>query len=140
MDHIAIMRKNWHLIEKLLAGTKTVETRWSVNKVAPWNKVSVGDTVYFKNAGEPVIAKATVSQILQFQDLTVEIRTQIASEYARQDGLSAAELLAWGSHKNYCTIVHLINSQLVTPFHINKAGFGSAAAWLAVNDVNSIKK
>jgi len=31
MQHIAIMKKSWRLTEKILAGEKTLETRWYKN-------------------------------------------------------------------------------------------------------------
>ena len=40
-----------------------------MNKIAPWDKIHVGETVYFKNAGEPITAKATVKRILQFSNI-----------------------------------------------------------------------
>jgi len=43
-------------------GEKQIESRWYVNKINPWNKVKVGDTVYFKNSGDPVTAKVRVKK------------------------------------------------------------------------------
>jgi ASC-1-like (ASCH) protein len=79
MHHIAIMKKQWKLIDKILAGSKTLESRWYVNKRDPWNKVKVGDTIFFKNTGEPVTAKATVSKVLQFENITPQQKDEIYS-------------------------------------------------------------
>ena len=56
-NHIAIMKKSWGLIPKILDGTKTCESRWYRSRVAPWDKIRPGDNLYFKNAGEPVSIK-----------------------------------------------------------------------------------
>ncbi len=50
MDHVAIMKKAWKLIPKILDGQKKVESRWGVNKCAPWGKIKVGDNVNLERA------------------------------------------------------------------------------------------
>ena len=58
MDHVAIMNKRWKLIPKILDGSKTIESRWYVNKIKPWNSIKEDDKIYFKNSGEPITAFA----------------------------------------------------------------------------------
>ena len=70
MDHVAIMRKSWGLTQKILTGEKKIESRWYKFKRAPWNQIRSGDTIYFKDSGEPVRIRAKVSKVLQFSDLT----------------------------------------------------------------------
>jgi hypothetical protein len=41
--------------------------------------------------------------------------------------------------KKYGILVFLKNPVPVEPFHINKAGFGMAAAWIAVEDIHALK-
>lgn len=72
MIHIAYMKKSWDMIPKILTGEKTIESRWYQTKRAPWGKIAAGETVYFKNSGEPVTAKATVAKVLQFKSLNPE--------------------------------------------------------------------
>ena len=120
MYHIAIMNKSFgDLIAKILSREKKIESRWSKNRVAPWGKVQPGDTIYFKNSGGPVIAMAEVEKIRQFE---------------KKDFDKARKLFSvsnvWTKDKNYCVLMWLKNSKKVSPFKINKAGFGSAAAWL----------
>jgi ASC-1-like (ASCH) protein len=55
-----------------LEGKKTIESRFYLSKYVPWDKVNKGDTIWFKNSGEPVIAKATVANVLQYENLTNE--------------------------------------------------------------------
>ena len=56
MDHVAILRKakvsrGDNLLQDILDGTKTIESRWYVNKISPWDKIKSGDTVYLKEFG-----------------------------------------------------------------------------------------
>jgi len=66
MDHIAIMKKSWGLLPKILSGEKTCESRWYKFKRDPWDKVKEGDTLWFKDSGEPVSVKARVRKVSQF--------------------------------------------------------------------------
>ena len=45
----------------------------------------------------------------------------------------------WAKGKNYCVLIWLKNPRIIEPFGINKSGFGSAAAWLCVEDINKIR-
>ena len=131
MDHIAIMKKSWGLIPKILSGQKQIESRWGVYKCAPWGKVNPGDTVYFKNSGEPVTVRAKISKVEQFTDLTPK-KIKDIMEKINGD-------IAWAKNKHYCTLIYLTDVKQVKPFNINKSGFGSAAAWLTTPHINKIK-
>lgn len=132
MDHVAIMKKLWKLIPKILSGQKKIESRWAVIRCAPWGKVKVGDTVYFKNSGEPVTIKAIVSKVEQFADLTPPKIKEILEKINGD--------IAWAKNKHYCTLIYLKDvKQIKSPFGVNKKGFGSAAAWLTVPHINKIK-
>ncbi|MBI1971306.1 MAG: hypothetical protein HYS52_00440 [Candidatus Wildermuthbacteria bacterium] len=63
MQHVAIMRKSWGLTQKILNGQKKIESRWYSVKYRPWNAIKKGETIYFKDAGEPVRIKAEVSNV-----------------------------------------------------------------------------
>jgi len=44
----------------------------------------------------------------------------------------------WYKDKCFCTLVFLENPVPVRSFNINKSGYGSACAWLCVDDVGKI--
>ncbi|HUW22184.1 MAG TPA: hypothetical protein VMW41_05990 [Candidatus Bathyarchaeia archaeon] len=142
--HIAIMRKSWGLIQKILTGEKAVESRWYKNRYRPWDRIFPGDTIYFKDSGEPVTVKAEVIKVLQFENLTPQKTKEILDEYGESDlGVTKdlpADLQDYFNDKNYCILVFFGNVQKVKPFEINKTGFGAMAAWLIVDDLEKIKK
>ncbi len=37
MDHVAVMKKSWGLVPKILAGEKICESRWYKSKRPPWD-------------------------------------------------------------------------------------------------------
>lgn len=142
MQHIAIMKKSWGLIPKILDGRKKIESRWGINKCSPWGKVKAGDAVYFKNSGEPITVVAKVSKIQEFENLNPRKVREILEKYGGDDSISVSSLegtIRWARNKRYCTLIYLRGSRRIKPFNINKTGFGSAAAWLCVDNINKIK-
>lgn len=156
MDHIAFMTKKYKLIDKILTGEKKVESRWYVNKIAPWNKINVGDTIYFKNSGEKVTAKAGVKKVLQFSNINKttakalfeldrdQSKTilEILTKYGKLISFSNSDYKKFAyenTNKNYCILIYLSDPQKIEPFQINKSGYGNACAWICIDSVNSIK-
>ncbi len=142
MDHVAIMKKEWQLLPKILSGEKKIESRWYQNKVAPWDRVKAGETVYFKNSGEPVTLKALVENVLQFADLTPTKIETLVSQYGQKiafvEPTTASKSL---QGKRYAILIFLTQPQVLEkPFAIDKKGFGVMSAWLVVPDINLLKK
>src|SRR3990172_11323053 len=143
MEHVAIMKKSWGLTEKILSGQKTIESRWYANRSVPWDKIAAGDTVYFKNSGEPVTIKATVGKVLQFSELTPKIVQELLYKYVHDDGLEQSEIPRFFQifkDKKYGILIFLKDVSSVAPFEINKRGFGAMAAWISVDRVSTLKK
>ena len=143
MDHVAIMKKSWGLTGKILTGEKTVESRWYKTKHSPWDRIKPGDTVYFKDSGEPVSIKAKVTKVLQLDNLIPEKTKEILSKYGKADlGTSdiMPEIKRYVSGKKYCILVFFNNVEKIKPFNIDKTGFGSMSAWITVDKVEKIIK
>jgi ASC-1-like (ASCH) protein len=143
MDHVAIMKKSWGLLPQILSGHKTIETRSYENRCAPWEKIKIGETVFFKNSGEPVTVQAEVEKIMQFENLTPSKIKTILKEYGRADGIEKekiGEFFKLFKNKKYCLLIFLKNPTPVKPFDINKSGFGSMSAWLTTPNISKIKK
>ncbi len=83
MNHVAIINKKPGLIDKILSGEKNIETRWYKNRFAPWDKVKIGDTIYFKDSGGLVRAKANVTKVLQFADLDINKIGELVNRYGK---------------------------------------------------------
>jgi len=140
MEHVAIVNKAWKLIPKIINGTKTIESRWYVNKTKPWNSIKVGERVFFKNSGEPITVSAVVSKVLQFDNLDETQFRNIMKEYGDGIQVIEREYDEYYQSKNYCILVFLKDvKQLEKPFDISKKGFGSACAWMCVDNIENIK-
>lgn len=143
MEHVAIMRKSWALLEKIARGEKTIESRWYQSKYAPWDRIQAGEIVYFKNSGEPVTLKTTVSRVLQFADLNPGKVAKLLRQYGKDDGISPDQIPFFFErfqNKKYCILIFLDRPQTIKPFSITKKGFGSMASWLCVPTVGTIKQ
>ncbi len=142
MDHVAIMKKAWGLLPKILSGEKTIESRWYTTKRAPWGKIQAGDTVYFKDAGEPVSAIARVGRVVTFIHLSPEKVRRILEAYGNEDGIEKnqiPEFFELFKDKKYCLLIFLEDPREIPPFEIDKSGFGLLSAWLTVDSIEQIK-
>jgi len=132
MDHVAIMRKSWGLLPKILSGEKTIESRWYKNKSAPWGKIKTGDTIYFKNTGEPVTVKVKVKGVKQIENLNPVMVREILEKYGKEGGIDDIQKYnEMFKDKKYCLLIFLDKPGKIKPFEINKKGFGAMAAWMS---------
>ena len=137
------MNKSWGLTDKILTGQKTIESRWYKNRYAPWGKIKTGETVFFKNSGQPVALKAKVHKIIQIGNLTPVIVGNILNEYGARIGLSETDLPHYNElfkDKMYCLLIFLCDTQAIKPFQINKDGYGAMSSWISVTSVRELKK
>ena len=137
------MRKSWGLLEKIRSGEKVIESRWYSSKRAPWDSIEKGDTVYFKNSGEPVSLRAGVSKVIQFANLTPKKVREILSQYGEKDGLDIGQLeyfFKLFKEKRYCLLIFLENIKNIDPFEIEKKGYGAMSAWLVFDKLEKIIK
>lgn len=117
MEHLAIMTKGY--IEKILSNEKTVESRFSQNKIAPYGKISAEETVYMKESGKDVSAAFDVADVIFFDSLTEEKIYKIRDMYGKE---ICADEEFWEAKKNakYATLIFIKNPRLITPFKIYK--------------------
>lgn len=143
MHHLAIMRKDWRLLPKILSGEKRIESRWYMARYAPWGRIKPGDTVFFKDSGDPVTVRAEVEKVLQFENYSESQLRDILDRYAGVGGICFVnpkeEVFEWARKRKYCILIFLKNPRSIPPFHINKQGFGNAVAWICVDDIGRIK-
>lgn len=137
------MKKSWGLTGKILDGRKKIESRWYSVKYKPWDSVKEGETIYFKDSGDPVRIKAKISKVLQFSNLTpVKVR-EILDKYGTDDGIEKEkipEFFQRFKEKRYCILIFLKDSRKIKPFEINKKGVGAMASWITIPDIAKIKK
>lgn len=138
MHHLAILSKQSKLLAKILSGEKTIESRWYKFKKTPYENISAGDRIYFKESGESVTAIAVVSKALFFDNLNDDKIKDILQQHGKNLGVSMSYTDKVAG-KNFCTLIFLEKVQKIEPFEINKKGYGLMAAWITVKDIGTIK-
>lgn len=128
MQHIAILKQPF--FDMVLSGEKTIESRWSMVKVAPYKKVSVGDKILLKETGKDVTAIANVKKV-QFYELTPEIVEDIRIKYGKQIGTDKFEDWKSTLQKKYCTLIWLDEVTPVAPIKVKRS---NGAGWIVLKD------
>ena len=65
--HLAILSPVW--LELILSGDKTIESRFTKVRCAPFGKVETGDSVYLKESGGPVKGMFRAAEVETFENL-----------------------------------------------------------------------
>jgi len=138
MEHIAILNKKLRLLEKIISGNKTIESRWYKSKKRPYKNIKKEEIVYFKNSGESVTIKTIVEKVLFFNNLNKSKIKNILQKYGNQIGLDNSYVNNL-INKKYCTLIFLKDVKKINPFNIDKKGYGLMSAWISIYDINKIK-
>lgn len=119
--------KNIHLgvfsdpyLTYMLERKKTIESRFSKNKVAPYSQITDDDIVIIKKSSGDVLGYFTIKNLLFFDLNTISIE-EIKLKYNKQ--LCVDETF-WNNKKNsnYATLVFIDKLVKLQPFSINKKG------------------
>lgn len=141
MDHIAILSTKLPWLQRILSGEKTIESRWYQSRRTPWQQITIGDTVYFKNSGELITARAMVKSVNFYRLGEDATSAQLLDRHSKELGLLPAERSAFAQQvvsANYAIFISLTQVMQITPFAIDKKGFGAMSAWITVPDITKI--
>lgn len=133
--HVAIFTEPY--LTYLVEGKKTVESRFSVNKISPYGKIHEGDLVLVKKGGGPVVALFKAGKIRFYSKLNLSKLNLIESEFASKI-CSTADPEFWRNRENsqFATLVEVSIVKQVEPFIVGKS---DRTAWSIVqNKVNSL--
>ncbi len=143
MDHVAIMKKSWNLLPKLVSGEKKIESRWYSTRHLPWGRIKNGDRVFFKNSGELVTVEAMVEKVVEFENLDRNKINELLVVYGKDDGIEQKDIVTYFElfkDKKYCVLIFVKEVKMVKPFGINKSGYGAMSAWITVPNINLIRQ
>jgi len=92
MIHVAVLKPKY--IDLILAGEKTIESRFARVRALPIGRIAPGHAIYLKDSGGPVRATAIASRVWNFENLwpkqidmlkrRFEHRVRAGSDYWRQ--------------------------------------------------------
>jgi ASC-1-like (ASCH) protein len=102
------MKKSFGFTEKIIGGRKKVESRWYRTRRKPWGVIRAGDTVYFKDSGEPVTVCAEASKIIQYSNLSPKKIREILKIFGKKIGIEPEESREFFDnlkHNKYCVLI-----------------------------------
>lgn len=125
--HVAVMREPFR--SHLLEGRKTVESRFSRRRGAPWGRVATGDSLLIKADSGPVVGLALVAAV-EYHELDGAVAHQLRARYARQ--MCATDARFWQERADcrYATLIHVSDVQPVAQFAVAKH---DRRAWVTLN-------
>jgi ASC-1-like (ASCH) protein len=128
--HLAVLVEPY--LEYLFAGKKTIESRFSIHRIAPFEEVLEGDVVLLKRSGGPVVGVALVGQT-EFFHLAPNTWARVKS-YSRQ---ICADVEFWHSRrdKRYATLLHIADIIPLEPFEVEKS---DRRAWVVLDNLGSL--
>lgn len=119
MKHLAIF--NGTGAELILSGKKTIETRFSTKKSAPFLQISAGDLVYIKPSGKEIIGQFRVKKVIFYDGMNPEDIHDIRLKFGKD---IAADGTYWEKKQDarYGTLIFVDQSSrfLTSPLKIPK--------------------
>lgn len=116
--HLGIFTQDY--LTYMLEGKKTIESRFSKKKTAPYEKITKDDIVFVKKSGGNVIAYFTIKEVLFF-DLKETSIEKIKEKYNKDLCLDDS---FWENKKacRFATLIFIDQLVKIKPFSINKKG------------------
>lgn len=110
--HLAVFVEPW--LSWLLDGTKTIESRWSMRRTVPYQRVAPGDVILLKASSGPVRGVCEVAQAWFFdleETPLAEVRRRFGKAIAGDDAF-------WRSVRGsrYVSLLEVAAPRSISPF------------------------
>jgi len=140
MQHVVYTEAKASELEQLLSGDKTMIIRSAPDRRVPYDKVKVGDTLFFlRNNGEGLVrARATVSSVFFSDKLTKVKSLELVGNNQDKLQLTDDQVKRWGG-KRYVVLIEVEKVIRLYPFDIDKSKFGSIDDWIPIKDIEKIR-
>lgn len=131
-----IKSRNIHLgvfsepcLRYMLEGKKTIESRISKKKIAPYQKITKDDIVVVKKSGGGVVAYFTIKEV-KFIDLNEISINEINNKYNKELCVSE-EFWEQKKDSSYATLIFIDRLVKLEPFKVNKRGMQT---WIVLDN------
>jgi predicted transcriptional regulator len=135
--HLAIFDPE--AIQEILKGHKTIESRFSQKKIAPFGEVESGDWVYIKPPGKEVVGRFKVKKVHSFEKLDKEDWDLIKRSYGPRLTLGSRRLdkqfLDGHLNAKYGTIIFIdsVEQFITSPIKISKSDL---RGWMVLGELS----
>jgi len=125
--HLAVFNEPY--LTLILEQRKTLESRFSVNRCAPYQEVFAGDILVLKLSGGPIMGLATVGSATHLRISSPDEFTEIVDRYGPALCVEGSDF--WEQHKNasYCTLIELRN---IERFEMDKVQKRDRLGWVVL--------
>lgn len=130
--HLAIFTQPW--LDLILDGKKTIDSRFTKVRCAPYGKIDAGDLVYLKESSGPVKGQFIVAKVETYQDLTSETLHAINARYRHKIFVDSQFRGFWEKWlvSKYATLIHVENViAYQKPFRYPRKG---RTAWILLDE------
>lgn len=128
-------KKGEKVLDKILAGTKTMIVRGAAGRKIPHSRVFAGERLYFmeKGSGE-VTATAIVKNVQNFVKLSDEEIIKALADNQSKLNLSDKQKVRW--HKKCLCLVEFENVEEITPLAFEHQG--NMDDWLIIEKIEDV--
>ena len=127
-SHIAILSHK-SVLDKILSGEKTIESRFSRVKSVPFGQTAAGDIVYFKLSGGPVLGQARIGKVEEYDNLTPRQIEDLAKRYRQELALSE-DFLARKMESKFASLLFLEGVEASEPWTYKQGG---RSGWIVLS-------
>ncbi|EJA6404535.1 hypothetical protein MWU99_000290 [Clostridioides difficile] len=128
-------KKGEKVLDKILAGTKTMVIRGAAGRKIPHSRVFKDELLYFMEKGTAKIsAKAIVKKVENYVKLTEDEISKILNENQPKLNLSEKQKVRW--HKKYLCLVEFENVEEITPLDFDHQG--NMDDWLIIEKIEDV--
>lgn len=137
MEHLVYCDAKAKVLEKVLAGTKTMIIRGAAGRKLPHGRVFEGETLYFiENNGNGVIkAKASIKSVFNSEKMTEDQSRSVVAENQDKLNLTDAQISRWAGKKVLC-LIEIKNVETIEPLTIARQS--NMDDWITVEKITSI--
>lgn len=127
--HLAILQQPY--IDLILSGQKTIESRFSLNKILPYGAVKSGDIILMKESGGKVLGEFCVAEVDFYNNLIPETAIQLMQSFKARLCLDD-EFIQRKQNSRFATLMHIANSVRYTePYDYPKRDM---RGWIILKD------
>lgn len=128
-------KKGEKVLDKILAGTKTMVIRGAAGRKIPHSRVFKDELLYFMEKGTAKIsAKAIVKKVENYVKLTEDEISKILNENQPKLNLSEKQKVRW--HKKCLCLVEFKNVEEITPLDFDHQG--NMDDWLIIEKIEDV--
>ena len=128
-QHIAIFIGD--AIENILAGKKTMDSRFSLGRIVPYEAVAKDDIIFLKKSGGDIFGKVLVDNVLYYDHLRPESIAILRKEYSKE---LCTEDKFWQkkAKSKFATLIFLKKAErFLTPLKFHKK---DRRPWVIIED------